>query len=484
MSGLPEDAANELAARRAARAAKDLIESVPATARLEAGLKELAPHPENPRRGELGDLSEIVASMKTMGVIEPLVVTTREAHLGVPQYEGHKKAIGEAPYVIVAGHRRHAAAVLAGLEKVPIEVRPDLSLDGLDLEVMAVENSHRAPLKPMEKAELFAALQARGRSQREIARRTGFAQGTISKHIKLLSLADELQNAVRSGLLNPTDAWTIAELEGPENQLAAWKLVTESSLKADDAVARQRDVVATIKRAQEARQRASDEGLEVVTFSETDGELAATPKRISEPEDIEYARAAGHLAAAIDRSGMLYYVSTAAAPEALPATTVSVPNQPTAADKDKEAESAARIARRDRAAAARNRDGACAVVAARKIVATEALRRISAAAVSVGLSAEALTLAHRWLRAEEFGPDLADPRAFAQQVHNSGEAVQLAYAMALAADELHVRQLSDQPDPRAAAHIRRLMADVKDFVPSDWDRDVIDRVEPASAVIP
>lgn len=85
----------------------DEIEQIVLDGRSRARTIELAAHPDNPRP-DLGDLTEMIQSMRSVGVVQPLVVTTREAHLAA--YPDHASAIGDAGYVITAGHRRAAAA--------------------------------------------------------------------------------------------------------------------------------------------------------------------------------------------------------------------------------------------------------------------------------------------------------------------------------------------------------------------------------------
>lgn len=87
------------------------------------------PAPDNLRR-RIGDVSGIVASIPTHGIIEPLVVA--------PQDDG--------TYLIVAGHRRHAAAVKAGLATVPCIIRP-MSDDERVLAAL-IENGLRNDLRP------------------------------------------------------------------------------------------------------------------------------------------------------------------------------------------------------------------------------------------------------------------------------------------------------------------------------------------------
>ena len=70
-------------------------------------LADLRPHPDNPR-AQVGELTELVRSINAHGILEPLVVLPADDH-GV--------------YFIVAGHRRHAAGLKAGVTEVPAVIR-------------------------------------------------------------------------------------------------------------------------------------------------------------------------------------------------------------------------------------------------------------------------------------------------------------------------------------------------------------------------
>jgi ParB family transcriptional regulator, chromosome partitioning protein len=87
--------------------------------------------PDGNIRSDLGDLTEMVASMKVVGVLEPLVV--------VAHPDGHR---------VLAGRRRAAAAAEAGLASVPCWPRPDLAELTASVAAQIVENHHRKALNP------------------------------------------------------------------------------------------------------------------------------------------------------------------------------------------------------------------------------------------------------------------------------------------------------------------------------------------------
>ena len=149
--------------------------------------KNLSAHPDNPRK-DLGDISELAESIKEKGVLQPLIVVpwfstlTRE-----PAEDDSMSGI----YTIVAGHRRHAAAKLAGLEELPCIIT---DMDRHEqIETMLLENIQRSDLTYLEQAEGFQMMIDLGTSVEELSERTGFAKSTIYHRIKILELDDEVK---------------------------------------------------------------------------------------------------------------------------------------------------------------------------------------------------------------------------------------------------------------------------------------------------
>jgi ParB family chromosome partitioning protein len=156
-------------------------------------IDRVEPHPDNVR-DELGDLSELAASIKVHGVLQPLVVEPHPTRAGA--------------FRAVAGHRRLAAARLAGRQQLPITVRgprPDVAAE----ELMLVENWQREDLGPMDKARALGRLRdERGYTPAQIARSLGKAHSTISYYLTLLELDESSQRLVRDGVLSAADAVT------------------------------------------------------------------------------------------------------------------------------------------------------------------------------------------------------------------------------------------------------------------------------------
>lgn len=136
----------------------------------------LFPHPDNPRK-DLGDLTELAESIKANGILQNLTVVPRTGEVSGQPTED---------YTVIIGHRRLAAAKLAGLEEVPCVIS-DMS-EVQQIRTMLSENMQRADLTVYEQAQGFQMMLDMGDSVEEIAERAGFSQSTVRRRVKLLDL--------------------------------------------------------------------------------------------------------------------------------------------------------------------------------------------------------------------------------------------------------------------------------------------------------
>jgi len=169
---------------------------------------DLVPHSANVR-DELDGIEDLARSIKSMGIIEPLVVTEH------PSLDGK--------WLILAGHRRHAAATMAGIASVPCVVRHGADDTVEQLALMLVENMQRRELNPMEKAEAIGALVARGLNQSQIARMIGITPSTVNYYAVLLDLDEESREAVRAGDVAVGDAREFVRATRAERRAMAGK---------------------------------------------------------------------------------------------------------------------------------------------------------------------------------------------------------------------------------------------------------------------
>jgi len=162
-------------------------------------------------------IAELTESVRTQGIIQPLVVT--------PEGEG---------WTIIAGERRWRAAQRAGLEEVPVVVREVADAREL-LELALVENLQRSDLNPLEEAEAYAALQEKfGLSQEEVAARVGKARTTVTNSLRLLRLPEEVRELLRDGKLTAGQARPLLALPGEEEQIRLAARAVREGLSARD----------------------------------------------------------------------------------------------------------------------------------------------------------------------------------------------------------------------------------------------------------
>jgi len=168
----------------------------------EIELSRLAPGRFQPRDAFAEEaLRELAASIREHGVVQPLIVVPR----------GEK-------FEIVAGERRFRAAAAAGLDRVPVVIREQVS-DRELLEIALVENLQREDLNPLEAAAAYARLREEFRlTQEEIAIRVGKDRATVANALRLLKLPAPVRDRIRDGSLSAGHARAIAALAAPDDQ--------------------------------------------------------------------------------------------------------------------------------------------------------------------------------------------------------------------------------------------------------------------------
>ena len=143
-------------------------------------IDKLDPNPDQPRT-EIGDLTELTASIKEKGVLEPLLVK--------PTLSGR--------WMIIAGERRWRSAQSAGLEEVPcIEMDVD---DAEVAEIALIENMQRKDLTPWEEADGLRALCERfGYTHEEVARKVGKSRSTVTEALSIAAIPASIREICRA----------------------------------------------------------------------------------------------------------------------------------------------------------------------------------------------------------------------------------------------------------------------------------------------
>ena len=450
---------------------------------------EIADNPDNPRSA-VGDVDELAQSIGIHGVLEPVLVAPASSYAAArPE---HAEALTGYPWVLLAGHRRKAAAAAAGLTTVPAIVREDLDGPGA-IAIMFAENFHREDLTPLEEAATFALLRELGLPQTQIAVQTGCSQSHVSKRLTLLTLPPAAQEALRAGQVPLNDALALAGLS-PQDQGDAWQRHQDTAAGLRNTV--QAIVDERVRQEAEAklREKVQDEGLEVIDAEDVFGDSAGEHQLRSEDE-VEAARAAGALLVDVtdghrrhyrapdlagdDTAGTSPYEAPVAAqshdeaPEAASPPAVPAPRQ-----GQGEALGAETV---ERKRARRTRLPACAQ-AARARVGAGALNQALLEAVLHRLDLTdhaALELAEQWTSTATSEPTTAgdlDAQRWLGYVREDGDQAArraAVWALIVAARELRARATHRAWDDLDARHLQDLV-DLAGYTPTDWERARLD----------
>lgn len=139
-------------------------------------------------------LNDLAESIKQHGIIQPLVVR---------QLAGR--------YEIIAGERRYKAAIIAGLQSVPVIVT-SLS-DAKSEEVALVENIQRKNLSSIEEARSYKRMLDKDNlTQEQLAKKLGLSQSTIANRLRLLNLSDNVQNALLKEKISERHARSLLQI--------------------------------------------------------------------------------------------------------------------------------------------------------------------------------------------------------------------------------------------------------------------------------
>lgn len=161
-------------------------------------------------------LNELKESIIEYGIIQPVVV---------------RKV--DDKYQIIAGERRFRAAKLAELEEIPVRV---MEMDEKSIkEVALIENIQREDLDPIEEALGYAQLmEDYSYTQKEVSERLGKSRSYIANAIRLLGLDPEIKDALRDGLISPSQGRTLLSVKDKEDRLKYLEQFKSKSLNIRD----------------------------------------------------------------------------------------------------------------------------------------------------------------------------------------------------------------------------------------------------------
>lgn len=158
-------------------------------------------------------LEELAASIKEKGILQPLVVT---------QTTGG--------YELIAGERRLRAAARAGLDQVPVIVKPQVDSAEL-VELAVIENIQRENLTPLELARAYQKLMDQHHyTQDDVARKVGKSRVSVANTVRLLGLPDPVRDALEQGLISEGHARALLALATASAQISACRTVVRKGL--------------------------------------------------------------------------------------------------------------------------------------------------------------------------------------------------------------------------------------------------------------
>lgn len=167
-------------------------------------ITEVEPNRDQPRKVFNQEaLEELAESIKTYGIIQPIVVSRKDGY-----------------YAIVAGERRWRAAKIAELEEIPAIIRDDD--EQTNKEIALIENIQREDLNPYEKALGIRQLMDKyGLTQEQVAKKIGKSRSSVSNTVRVLYLAPDVLELVKQGKLSEGHCKALAGISDPKRQYEA-----------------------------------------------------------------------------------------------------------------------------------------------------------------------------------------------------------------------------------------------------------------------
>ena len=201
---------------------------VPGASFAEIAIDQIVPNTKQPREVfDEDDLKELSASIKEVGVLQPVVVRSIPAKGRSEKLTEFLAEKPDARYELIMGERRLRASELAGETTIPAIIRE--TEDGDLLRDALLENLHRAQLNPLEEASAYQQLMADfGATQEELAKRIARSRPQIANTLRLLKLPPSVQKKVAAQVITAGHARALLSLSTPEEmERLAERIVAE-----------------------------------------------------------------------------------------------------------------------------------------------------------------------------------------------------------------------------------------------------------------
>ena len=240
---------------------------VPGASFAEIAIDQIVPNAKQPREVfDEDDLKELSASIKEVGVLQPVVVRNIPATGRSEKLQEYLADKPDARYELIMGERRLRASELAGETTIPAIIRE--TDDGDLLRDALLENLHRAQLNPLEEASAYQQLMADfGATQEELAKRIARSRPQIANTLRLLKLPPTVQKKVAAQVITAGHARALLSLDTAEDmERLSERIVAEGlSVRTTEEIVRVGKVKATPRPRARKQEPLSALGESVVT---------------------------------------------------------------------------------------------------------------------------------------------------------------------------------------------------------------------------
>jgi ParB family chromosome partitioning protein len=179
----------------------------------EVPVSAIRPNAHQPRRNfSEASIKELAASIREVGILQPLVIRSTETG-----------------FELIAGERRLRAAKEAGLDRIPVLIRQ--AVESESMEMALVENLQREDLNPLETASAYQALMdGFGLTKDQLAHRLGKSRAAVTNTLRLTRLPKSIQEMVLAERLSEGHARALLGLESEEHMLRVARRVQAEKL--------------------------------------------------------------------------------------------------------------------------------------------------------------------------------------------------------------------------------------------------------------
>ena len=190
------------------------------------------PNPDQPRRNfKEEELRELADSIREHGVLQPILVSEKT----------------DGGYELIAGERRFRASKLLNLPTIPALVKE--FKDEQKLEVALIENIQRSELNPLEEAFAYQRLMDEfGLTQEEVALKVGKSRSAIANAVRLLTLPEEIQNALIEGKISTSQARALLGIADSKTQAEVLQSMLGNKITVRDLEQKVRENKGTVSR--------------------------------------------------------------------------------------------------------------------------------------------------------------------------------------------------------------------------------------------